>query len=113
VILDLGIDPETGDLTSRVAQTLLQFNFTPADRSRMDELAEKVSIGTLTPKGRKVRGDLQPLGLLPNRPSQDRMGIHIFSYYSIAAGAALFPGASKYMRTTARSAGLMPLMRPA
>jgi hypothetical protein len=47
------VDPETGDLTREAAQTLLQFDFTPADRRRMDELAEKANAGALTPAERR------------------------------------------------------------
>lgn len=47
------VDPETGDLTREAAQTLLQFDFDPADRRRMDELSEKASTGALTSRDRK------------------------------------------------------------
>ena len=47
------LDPETGDLTREAAQTFLQFDFDPADRRRMDELAEKAGAGGLTPRERK------------------------------------------------------------
>jgi hypothetical protein len=47
------VDPETGDLTREAAETLLQFDFNPADRRRMDELADKASAGALTPRERR------------------------------------------------------------
>ena len=47
------VDPAVGDLTREAAQTLLDFEFTPADRKRMDELAEKARAGTLTPRERE------------------------------------------------------------
>lgn len=46
------VDPETADLPPESAQTLLALDFTPADRKRMDELAEKASAGTLTARER-------------------------------------------------------------
>ena len=48
------VDPESGDLTREAAQTLLQFDFNPADRRRMEELAQKASAGALTPAERRV-----------------------------------------------------------
>jgi hypothetical protein len=48
------VEPENGDLTSEAAKILLQLDFKPADRSRMDELAEKARAGTLTPQEREV-----------------------------------------------------------
>jgi hypothetical protein len=48
------VDPGAGDLTREAAQTLLQFDFNPADRRRMDELAEKASTWALTPAERKA-----------------------------------------------------------
>jgi hypothetical protein len=42
------VDPETGDLTHESARSLLDLDFKPADRRRMDELAEKAGAGTLT-----------------------------------------------------------------
>jgi hypothetical protein len=47
------VDPETGDLTRAAAQTFLELDFNIADRRRMDELAEKASAGSLTPRERK------------------------------------------------------------
>jgi hypothetical protein len=47
------VDPETGDLTREAARSLLRFDFNPADRRRMEELAEKASAGALTPAERK------------------------------------------------------------
>lgn len=47
------VDPETGVLTREAAQTLLQLDFNPADRRRMDELAEKASAGQLSSRERK------------------------------------------------------------
>ena len=47
------VDPESGDLTREAAQTLLQFDFNPADRRRMEELAQKASAGALTPAERR------------------------------------------------------------
>jgi hypothetical protein len=47
------VDPETGDLTREAAQTLLQLDFNPADRRRMDELAEKANSGALSSRERK------------------------------------------------------------
>jgi hypothetical protein len=46
------VDPETGDLTREAAQTFLQLDFSPADRRRMDDLAEKASTGALSPRER-------------------------------------------------------------
>jgi hypothetical protein len=47
------VDPESGDLTREAAQALLQFDFNPADRRRMEELAQKASAGALTPTERR------------------------------------------------------------
>jgi len=47
------VDPETGDLTREAAHTLLQLDFNPADRRRMEELAEKASAGALRSQERK------------------------------------------------------------
>lgn len=47
------VDPETGDLTREAAQTLLQFDFNPADQRRMEELAQKASSVALTPAERR------------------------------------------------------------
>jgi len=47
------VDSESGDLTREAAQTFLQFDFNPADRRRMDELAEKAGAGALTPRERR------------------------------------------------------------
>jgi hypothetical protein len=45
-------DPEAGDLTRASARSLLDLDFKPADRGRMDELAEKASAGTMTAQER-------------------------------------------------------------
>jgi hypothetical protein len=42
------VDPRAGGLRPQVARVLLTLNFSPADRSRMDELAEKAQAGTLS-----------------------------------------------------------------
>jgi hypothetical protein len=47
------VDPETGNLTREAACTLLQLDFSAADRARMEELAQKASVGTLRPRERK------------------------------------------------------------
>jgi hypothetical protein len=47
------VDPETGDLTRSAAQTLLQLDFRPQDRARMDALAQKARDGSLTPQERR------------------------------------------------------------
>jgi hypothetical protein len=47
------VDPQTGDLTEAGAKTILELDFTAADRTRMDKLAEKASAGTLTARERK------------------------------------------------------------
>jgi hypothetical protein len=47
------VDPETGDLTRQAAETFLQLDFNPADRRRMEELAEKASAGALTTTERR------------------------------------------------------------
>lgn len=47
------VEPEGADLTHEVARTLLDLDFNPADRGRMDELAAKASAGTLTPQERQ------------------------------------------------------------
>jgi hypothetical protein len=47
------VQPDIGNLGCEASQTLLQLDFGPADRSRMEELAEKASSGTLTPDERK------------------------------------------------------------
>ena len=47
------VEPETGDLTREAAETFLQLDFNPADRRRMEELAEKASAGALSPTERK------------------------------------------------------------
>lgn len=44
------VQPEDGQLSREAAQTILNLDFSPADRERMDELAEKASTGTLTPR---------------------------------------------------------------
>ena len=47
------VDPKAGDLTRASARSLLELDFKPADRRRMDELADKASAGTLTPEERR------------------------------------------------------------
>lgn len=47
------VNPRNGDLTPEGAKTLLELDFNPADRKRMEELAEKAREGTLTPRERK------------------------------------------------------------
>jgi uncharacterized protein YnzC (UPF0291/DUF896 family) len=42
------VDAEGGDLTRQAAETLLELDFRPADRKRMNKLAEKASAGKLT-----------------------------------------------------------------
>jgi hypothetical protein len=46
------VDPDTGGLTREAAQTILELDFNPADRRRMDELAEKAGAGNLTARER-------------------------------------------------------------
>jgi hypothetical protein len=46
------VDPQAGDLTRASARGLLDLDFKPADRRRMDELAQKASAGTMTSKER-------------------------------------------------------------
>jgi hypothetical protein len=45
--------PDAADLSRDAAQSLLNLDFTPADRTRMDELAEKARAGKLTSQERK------------------------------------------------------------
>ncbi len=47
------VDPETGDLAREAAQTFMQLDFNPADRRRMEELADKASAGALTTAERR------------------------------------------------------------
>lgn len=47
------IDPQAGNLSQASAQSLLELDFEPADRRRMDELADKARAGTLTAKERR------------------------------------------------------------
>jgi hypothetical protein len=42
------VQPDSGRFTREAAQSMLELDFTPADRQRMDELAEKASAGRLT-----------------------------------------------------------------
>jgi hypothetical protein len=42
------MDPTNGDLGREAAKALLRVDFTPADRRRMDELAEKAQTGSLS-----------------------------------------------------------------
>ena len=42
------VQADSGDLPHEAAQTLLQLDFSKADRQRMDALAAKSSAGTLT-----------------------------------------------------------------
>ena len=42
------IEPETGDLEPTAARYILQLDFTDLDRRRMNELAAKARMGTLT-----------------------------------------------------------------
>ena len=46
------VDPQAGDLTSASARSLLDLDFKPADRQRMEELAAKAGSGTLTAQER-------------------------------------------------------------
>jgi hypothetical protein len=47
------VQPQSGDLTREAAETLLRLDFSPVDRRRMQDLAEKASAGLLTPRERK------------------------------------------------------------
>jgi hypothetical protein len=47
------VQPENGDLPREAARTLLDLDFGPADRRRMEELAEKAGSGSLTTSERK------------------------------------------------------------
>jgi hypothetical protein len=47
------VDPQTGGLKSASARSLLDLDFKPADRQRMEELAEKAGAGTLTAQERQ------------------------------------------------------------
>ncbi len=47
------VDPETGNLMREAARTILQLDFSAADRERMDALAQNASAGTLRPRERK------------------------------------------------------------
>ena len=47
------VDAEGGDLTRPAAETLLELDFRPADRKRMNKLAEKTSAGKLTARERE------------------------------------------------------------
>jgi hypothetical protein len=47
------VQPETGGLSREAAQTILDLDFSPTDRRRMDELAEKAGAGSLTARERK------------------------------------------------------------
>ena len=47
------IDPGTGDLRCAAATTIVDLDFSSADRERMDQLAEKANAGTLTARDRK------------------------------------------------------------
>jgi hypothetical protein len=47
------VDPQNGDLSSAGARSLLAMDFKPADRRRMEELAEKAGAGTLTVEERR------------------------------------------------------------
>lgn len=47
------VDPQAGDLTPASARSILDLDFKPADRKRMDELGEKAGAGTLTAQERR------------------------------------------------------------
>ena len=47
------VQPEAGDLSPVAARTLLDLDFSPTDRRRMDELAERAGAGSLTSRERK------------------------------------------------------------
>jgi hypothetical protein len=48
-ILRRVIQPDSGNLSPEVARLLLGFGFAESDHSRMSELSEKASVGTLSP----------------------------------------------------------------
>jgi hypothetical protein len=45
--------PETGNLRRAAAETIIELDFSPPDRERMEELAAKASAGTLSARDRK------------------------------------------------------------
>ena len=47
------VKPEAEGLSREAAKTLLELDFSPSDRERMDELAEKARAGALTARERK------------------------------------------------------------
>lgn len=51
-ILARVVNPDQGDLPLDLAQAVLRYEFAPADRRRMHELAEKSSSDTLTERER-------------------------------------------------------------
>jgi hypothetical protein len=52
-ILERIIEPEGGNLSAEAARAIVSWRFTDDDRSRMTELSEKASEGTLDPQERR------------------------------------------------------------
>jgi hypothetical protein len=71
------VDPEIGDLSLAGARMILQLDFPPADRDRMDELAEKAGEGTLTLQERQEAAAYNRVGhLLALLQSKARRSLH-------------------------------------
>jgi len=47
------IDPDSGNLRRAAAETIIELDFSPDDRRRMDKLAERANAGALTGRDRK------------------------------------------------------------
>lgn len=82
------VDPEAADLTVEAARTLLQLDFKPADRQRMEELAERARLGRLSPRERKVAETYNTARLRPTGMSRIRLaGLTAHSAPALVLGA--------------------------
>ena len=76
-ILSRVIQPERGDLPSEAAEAILRFDFDPADRARMHELAEKNQAGELTAEEQGQLENYRHVGrLLDLMRSKARLSLH-------------------------------------